>query len=52
MSGGINRSVLSPAGIQAPSIHVLWVVMLSVCTAVFIAVLAARLVAVIRGIRR
>ena len=53
MSGvGINQSVLSPAGVQASSIHVLWVVMLSVCTAVFIAVLAALLVAVIRGTRR
>ena len=53
MSGvGINQSVLSPAGIQASSIHALWLLMLSVCTAVFIAVLAALLVAVVRGSRR
>jgi len=53
MSGvGINQSVLSPAGVQASSIHALWVLMLSVCTAVFIAVLAALLVAVVRGTRR
>src|SRR4051812_10228740 len=53
MSGvGINQSVLSPAGVQASAIHTLWVVMLSVCTTVFIAVLAALLVAVVRGTRR
>ena len=53
MSGvGINQSVLSPAGVQASSIHELWVLMLWVCTAVFIAVLAALLVAVVRGTRR
>jgi cytochrome c oxidase subunit 2 len=48
---GVNQSVLSPAGIQASSIHALWLLMLSICTAVFIAVLAALLVAVVRGTR-
>jgi YVTN family beta-propeller protein len=53
MSGvGINQSVLSPAGVQASSIHALWLVMLSVCAAVFLAVLAALLVVVVRGTRR
>jgi cytochrome c oxidase subunit 2 len=53
MSGvDINQSVLSPAGIQASSIHALWVILLSVCTAVFISVLAALLIAVVRGSRR
>jgi cytochrome c oxidase subunit II len=53
MSGvGINQSVLAPAGVQASSIHALWVLILSVCTAVFIAVLAALLIAVVRGSRR
>ena len=53
MSGvGINQSVLSPAGIQASSIHALWSLMLSACTAVFIAVLAALVVALVRGSRR
>src|SRR3954464_14498435 len=53
MSGvGINQSVLSPAGIQASSIHALWVLLVSVCTVVFIVVLAALLVAVVRGSRR
>jgi cytochrome c oxidase subunit II len=52
MSGfGVNQSVLSPAGIHASSIHALWLLMLSVCTAVFIAVLAALFVAVVRGTR-
>ena len=53
MSGvAINQSVLSPAGIQASSIHALWLLMLSVCTAVFVAVVAALLLAVVRGSRR
>ena len=53
MSGvGVNQSVLSPAGIQASSIHTLWMVMLAVCTAVFVGVLAALLIAVVRGSRR
>jgi cytochrome c oxidase subunit 2 len=52
MSGvGVNQSVLSPAGVQASSIHTLWVVMLAVCTAVFVVVLAALLIAVVRGSR-
>jgi cytochrome c oxidase subunit 2 len=52
MSGvGVNQSVLSPAGIQASSIHALWSLMLWVCTAVFLAVLAALVVAVLRGTR-
>jgi cytochrome c oxidase subunit 2 len=51
MSGlGIDQSVLSPASIQASSIHALWLLMVWVCTAVFIAVLAALLIAVVRGI--
>ena len=50
MSGlGINQTVLSPAGIQASSIHALWLLMLWVCTAVFITVLTALVVAVVRG---
>ena len=49
---GINQSVLSPAGIQASSIHALWVLMLSVCTVVFVAVLTALLIAVLRGNHR
>lgn len=53
MSGvAINQSVLSPAGIQASSIHALWLLMLSVCTVVFVAVVAALLLAVVRGSRR
>jgi cytochrome c oxidase subunit II len=53
MSGvGINQSVLSPAGIQASAIHALWLLMLSICTAVFFAVLTALLLAVVRGHRR
>jgi len=53
MSGdGINQSVLSPAGVQASSIHSLWMLMLVVCTVVFVAVLTALLVAVVRGRRR
>jgi cytochrome c oxidase subunit 2 len=49
---GINQSVLSPAGVQASSIHALWVLMLSVCTVVFVAVLTALLIAVLRGNHR
>ena len=52
MSGlGINQSVLSPAGVQASSIHTLWLLMLTVCVAVFATVLVALLVGVIRGAR-
>jgi cytochrome c oxidase subunit 2 len=52
MSGlDVNQSVLSPAGIQASSIHALWSLMLWVCTAVFITVLAALVVAVFRATR-
>jgi cytochrome c oxidase subunit 2 len=52
MSGlEVNQSVLSPAGIQASSIHALWSLMVWVCAAVFIAVLAALFVAVVRGTR-
>src|SRR5215204_2289307 len=48
---GLNQSVLSPAGIQASTIHALWVFMLWVCTAVFIAVAAALVIGVFRGTR-
>lgn len=48
---GINQSVLSPAGVQASSIHELWALMLSVCTVVFVAVLTALLIAVLSGNR-
>jgi len=52
MSGlGINQSVLSPAGVQASLIHTLWLLMLTVCVAVFATVLVALLVGVIRGAR-
>jgi cytochrome c oxidase subunit 2 len=51
MPGLANQSVLSPAGIQASSIHSLWSVMLWTCAAVFIAVLAALVVALVRGTR-
>ena len=52
MSGlDINQSVLSPAGIQASSIHDLWSLMLWTCAVVFIAVLAALAVALVRGTR-
>jgi cytochrome c oxidase subunit II len=48
---GVNQSVLSPAGLQASSIHSLWLLMLGVCTAVFVMVIAALLVGLIRGTR-
>ena len=52
MSGlDVNQSVLAPAGIQASSIHSLWLLMLWTCVAVFSAVLAALLVALVRGTR-
>ena len=47
---GIDQSVLSPAGIQAASIHALWLLMVSVCGAVFVAVMAALLLSIVRGI--
>jgi cytochrome c oxidase subunit 2 len=50
MSGvDVNQSVLSPVGSQASSIHALWVLMLWVCTAVFVAVMVALLLSLIRG---
>ena len=50
MSGLVlNQSVLSPAGIEASSIHNLWSLMFWTCAAVFTAVLAALVVAVLRG---
>jgi cytochrome c oxidase subunit 2 len=50
MSGlDVSQSILSPAGTQASSIHVLWLVMLWVCTAVFIVVIAAVLLSLVRG---
>ena len=52
MSGlQVNQSVLAPAGIQASSIHGLWSVMLWTCTAVFVVVLAALALALVRGAR-
>jgi cytochrome c oxidase subunit 2 len=48
---GVNQSVLSPAGIQASSIHALWSLMFWTCTAVFIVVLAAVVIALVRGTR-
>ncbi len=51
MSGlDVNQSVLSPVGSQASSIHALWVLMLWVCTGVFVAVMTALLLSLIRGI--
>jgi len=47
---GIDQSVLSPAGIQAASIHALWLLMLWVCGAVFVVVMAALLLSIVRGI--
>jgi cytochrome c oxidase subunit 2 len=45
----VNQSVLAPAGVQASSIHSLWSLMLWVCVAVFAIVIAAVLVALLRG---
>ena len=45
----MNQSVLSPAGVQASSIHGLWLLMLAVCTVVFVCTLTAVFLAVIRG---
>ena len=45
----MNQSVLSPAGVQALSIHGLWLLMLTVCTVVFVCTLTAVFFAVIRG---
>ena len=45
----MNQSVLSPAGVQASSIHALWLLMLTVCTVVFVCTLTAVFLAVIRG---
>jgi cytochrome c oxidase subunit 2 len=46
-----GHSVLSPAGIQAASIHDLWTLMLWVAAGVFSLVLAYLLLGVLRGIR-
>jgi cytochrome c oxidase subunit 2 len=52
MSGlDVNQSVLSPAGIQASSIHQLWSLMLWVAVAVFTVVLASVFIALVRGRR-
>jgi cytochrome c oxidase subunit II len=51
MSLAVNQSVLSPAGAHASSIHGLWSLMLWVCTATFIAVIAALVIALVRGTR-
>ena len=52
MSGlDVNQSVLGPAGIQASSIHALWSLMLWVTVTVFVVVLAALAIAVVRGTR-
>ena len=45
------QNALLPAGPQAAHIHVLWQVMLIVCTIVFVAVLAALAYALVRGRR-
>jgi cytochrome c oxidase subunit 2 len=50
LAHGIDQSVLSPAGVQAASIHALWVLMLVVCGAVFVAVMTALLWSLVRGI--
>jgi len=50
LAHGIDQSVISPAGIQAASIHALWRLMLWVCGAVFVAVMAALLLSIVRGI--
>jgi cytochrome c oxidase subunit 2 len=46
-----NQSVLSPAGIQASSIHALWLFMLWVAIAVFVLVLAVLVMAIVRARR-
>jgi cytochrome c oxidase subunit II len=46
----VNQSVLSPAGLPASSIHALWVAMLWVSIAVFVAVMAALFLSLRRGI--
>ncbi len=48
---GVNQSVLSPTGFPASSIHGLWSLMLWTCAAVFLVVLAALVVALMRGTR-
>ena len=45
------QNALLPAGPQAAHIHLLWQVMLVVCTIVFAAVLAALAYALVRGRR-
>jgi cytochrome c oxidase subunit 2 len=50
-SGDTAQSVLGPASLQAASIHQLWSLMLGVSTAVFIAVLVALGMALIRSRR-
>jgi cytochrome c oxidase subunit II len=47
----VNQSVLSPAGPNASSIHQLWLLMLWVTTAVFVVVIAAVGVALVRGLQ-
>jgi cytochrome c oxidase subunit 2 len=52
MPGGeISQSVLAPAGVQASSIHQLWLLMLWVAVAVFLTVMTVLAVAVVRGVR-
>src|SRR5882757_11482555 len=51
-SVGVMQSVLSPAGVQAASIHHLWLLMLWVTGIVFAVVLAFTLASLVRGIRR
>src|SRR5689334_9662402 len=52
MSGlDVHQSVLAPAGVQASAIHSLWSLLLWVCVAVFIVVLAAVFIGVFRGTR-
>jgi cytochrome c oxidase subunit 2 len=51
-SNGVMKSVLSPAGTQAASIHHLWSLMFWVSAAVFAVVIAFVFAALIGGIRR
>ncbi len=51
MGAPLIQSVLHPAGVQAARINQLWWVMFWVCTIVFIAVVLAMAVAIVRGRR-
>jgi len=51
-SGDVIQSVLSPAGTQSSSIHLLWSLMLAVTGSVFVITLAFIALALVRGRRR